>query len=61
MEENFPHANKSESFPETPVNMLGLVDTFDVPPSEKSIIQDSILNNSTNSSSIIFINNETNI
>ena len=61
VEEKFPHANKSESFPETPGNMLGLVDTIDVPPSEKPIIQDSILNNSTNSSSIIFINNETNI
>jgi hypothetical protein len=59
--ENISHWNQSESFPQSPANMLGLVDTFDVPMSEKSIIENSVINNSTNSSSVIFLNNETNI
>ncbi len=58
---NIPHWNQSEAFPQSPANMLGLVDTFDVPVSEKSIVENSVLNNSTNSSSVIFLNNEKNI
>lgn len=54
---NLPHWNKSESFPQSPANMLGLVDTFDFPRSEKSIIENYVINNLT----IIFLNNETNI
>lgn len=37
--------------------MLGLVDTFNVPISEKSVIENSVINNSTNSSSVTFLNN----
>ena len=58
---NIPHVNQSEAFPQSPANMLGLVDTFDVPVSEKSIVENSVLNNSTNSSSVLFLNNEKNI
>ena len=59
--ENLPHVNRSESFPKSPENMLGLVDIFDVPKSEKSIIENSVRNNSRNNSSVIFLNNKTNI
>lgn len=59
--ENIPHWNQSEAFPQSPANMLGLVDAFDVPVSEKSIVEDSVLNNLTNSSSVVFINNGKNI
>ena len=47
-------------FPQNPANTLGLVDEFDVPISEKMIMQNAIENNCTNTSSVIFINNETN-
>ena len=47
-------------FPQNPANTLGLVDEFDVPISEKMIMQNAIENNCTNISSVIFINNETN-
>ena len=49
------------SFPQSPANTLGLVDEFDVPISEKMIVQNAVENNCTNTSSVIFINNETNI
>jgi len=55
------YVNRSESFPKSPENMLGVVDTFDIPKSEKSIIENSVINNLTNSSSVIFLNNETDI
>lgn len=48
-------------FPQSPSNTLGLVDEFDVPISEKMIIQIAVENNLTNTSNVIFINNETNI
>ena len=41
--------------------MLGLVDLFDVPSYEKSIIQNAIENNCTNASNVVFINNVTNV
>ena len=59
--ENLNHVNRSETFPQSPANVLGVVDSFDVPESEKSIVQESILNNSTNTSSVLFFNDETNI
>ena len=59
--QNLPHVNRSASFPKSSENMLGLVDTFDVPMSEKSIIKNSVINNLTNSSSVIFLNDEKNI
>ncbi len=34
-----PHLNQSEAFSQSPANMVGLVDAFDVPMSEKSIIK----------------------
>jgi len=48
-------------FPQSPANTLGLVDEFDVPISEKMIVQNAIENNCSNTSNVIFINNETNI
>lgn len=42
-------------------NILGLVDQFDVPISEKMIVQNIVENNCTNSSNVIFINKKTNI
>jgi hypothetical protein len=53
--------NPNAVFPESPSNTLGLVDQFDVPISEKMIMQTAVENNCTNISSVIFINNETNI
>ena len=47
--------------PESPANTLGLVDEFDVPISEKKIVQNAVENNCTNTSGVIFINNETNV
>ena len=49
------------AFPQSPANTLGLVDEFDVPISEKMIVQNAVENNCTNTSNVIFINNETNI
>lgn len=59
--EKLPHYNQSESFPQDSENMLGVVDTFDVPMSEKSVIENFIINNLTNNSNTIFINTQTNI
>lgn len=53
--------NPNAVFPQSPANTLGLVDEFDVPISEKMIVQTAVENNCTNTSSVIFINNETNI
>ena len=49
------------AFPQSPTNTLWLVDEFDVPISEKMIVQNAVENNCTNTSNVIFINNETNI
>ena len=49
------------AFPQSPANTLGLVDEFDVPISEKMIVQNAVENNCTNTSNVIFINNQTNI
>jgi hypothetical protein len=49
------------AFPQSPANTLGLVDEFDLPISEKMIVQNAVENNCTNTSNVIFINNETNI
>ena len=49
------------ALPQSPANTLGLVDEFDVPISEKMIVQNAVENNCTNTSNVIFINNETNI
>lgn len=49
------------AFSQSPANTLGLVDEFDAPISEKMIVQNAVENNCTNTSNVIFINNETNI
>ena len=49
------------AFPQSPANTLGLVDEFDVSISEKMIVQNAVENNCTNTSNVIFLNNETNI
>lgn len=59
--ESLPHLNPDAVFPETEANTLGLVDQFDVPISEKNIIQNAVKNNCTNTSNVVFINNGTNI
>jgi len=53
--------DSNAAFPQSPANTLGLVDEFDVPISEKMIVQNAVENNCTNTSNVIFINNETNI
>jgi hypothetical protein len=53
--------DSNAEFPQSPANTLGLVDEFDVPISEKIMVQNGIENNCTNTSNVIFINNETNI
>ena len=56
------HANPDRTvFPNSPANTLGLVDEYDVPISEKMIMQNAVQNNCTNVSNVRFINNETNI
>lgn len=51
----------NSAFPQSPANTLGLVDEFDVPIPEKMIMQNAIENNCSNTSNVIFLNNETNI
>lgn len=58
--QKFPHINLNESFPKSPNNMLGVVDTFDVPKFEKTIIADSIKNQLVNPS-YVFMNIKKNI
>ena len=52
-----PDAN----FPDTPSNVLGLVDNFDVPVHEKASMQGSILKGYNKTENITFLNNVTNI
>ena len=49
------------SFPDTPSNVLGLVDNFDVPVHEKVAMEGSILKGYNKTENIIFLNNVTNI
>jgi hypothetical protein len=53
--------NPNAPLPESPDNMLGLIDNFDVPVSEKSLMEGAIINASKNDTNLIFINNNTNI
>ena len=52
-----PHAN----LPDTPSNVLGLVDNFDVPVHEKASMEGSVLKGYNETENIIFLNNVTNI
>ena len=48
--------NPNAFFPESPDNVLGLVDNYDVPLSEKNSMKDSVLGGSQSSRNIIFLN-----
>jgi len=52
-----PNAN----FPESPSNVLGLVDSFDVPVHEKAAMEASVLKGYNETRNIMFLNNVTNI
>lgn len=49
--------NPTASLPESPNNILGAVDNFDVPSSEKAFMEASVLKGSQNNTNIIFLNN----
>ena len=49
--------NPTASFPQSPNNVLGVVDNFDVPSSEKAFMEASVLKGSQNNTNIIFLNN----
>lgn len=49
--------NPTASLPQSPNNVLGAVDNFDVPSSEKAFMEGSILKGSQNNTNIIFLNN----
>lgn len=49
--------NPAASLPESPNNILGVVDNFDVPSSEKAFMEASVLKGSQNNTNIIFLNN----
>ncbi|MGK0366829.1 MAG: hypothetical protein ACI85O_003906, partial [Saprospiraceae bacterium] len=50
--------NHTASFPQSPNNLLGLVDSFDVPFIEKAFMEESVLKGSKNNPNIKFINNK---
>ena len=52
-----PHA----TLPESPSNVLGVVDNFDVPVKEKAAMEASVLKGYNESRNIIFLNNVTNV
>ena len=49
--------NPRASLPQSPNNILGSVDKFDVPSSEKAFMEGSVLKGSQNNTNIIFLNN----
>ena len=49
------------NFPDSPSNVLGLVDNFDVPVHEKSSMEASVLKGYNETRNIIFLNNVTNV
>ena len=51
-----PHA----TLPESPSNVLGLVDSYDVPVHEKAAMEASVLKGYNETKNIIFLNNVTN-
>ena len=53
----FENLNPTALLPESPDNVLGAVDNFDVPSSEKAPMTQSVLNGSKNNTNIIFLNN----
>lgn len=49
--------NPTASLPQSPKNLLGVVDNFDVPSSEKAFMEANVLKGSQNKTNIIFLNN----
>ena len=49
--------NPTASLPQSPNNVLGAVDNFDLPSSEKAFMEGGVLNASKNNTNIIFLNN----
>jgi hypothetical protein len=49
--------NPTASLPQSPNNILGAVDNFDVPSSEKTFMEASVLKGSQNNTNIVFLNN----
>lgn len=49
--------NPTASLPQSPNNILGAVDNFDVPSSEKAFMTASVLKGSQNNTNIVFLNN----
>ena len=49
--------NPTALLPQSPNNILGAVDNFDVPSSEKAFMEASVLKGSQNNTNIIFLNN----
>jgi hypothetical protein len=49
--------NPTASLPQSTNNILGIVDNFDVPSSEKAFMEAIILKGSQNNPNIIFLNN----
>ena len=49
--------NPTASLPQSPNNILGVVDNFDVPCSEKAFMEASVLKGSQNNTNILFLNN----
>ena len=58
---SIPTINKDACFPETPENVLGLVDNFDVPVEEKSTMKQVITKWTKNDNNLVFINDDTNV
>ena len=52
--------NTTALLPQSPNNMLGVVDNFDVPSIEKAFMEASVLKGSQNNTNIIFLNNNYN-
>ena len=53
--------NTNANFPDSPSNVLGLVDNFDVPVHEKAAMEASVLKSYNETKNIIFLNNVTNV
>lgn len=49
--------NPTASLPQSPKNLLGVLDNFDVPFSEKPLMEQSVLKGSQNNTNILFLNN----
>ena len=48
--------NLNASFPQSPINVLGVVDNFDVPINEKPMMEGGIMFGSRNNTNLIFLN-----